>query len=771
MARVRLTVTGIVQGVGFRPLVYSLASRRNLSGFVLNTSRGVIIEVEGGDAEKFADALIAEKPPLAEIKTIQSEVLPEAGYTRFEIRTSESAEGEFALISPDIATCPDCLREMYDPADRRYLYPFINCTNCGPRYSIVYGVPYDRPSTTMREFPMCPDCEAEYKNPADRRFHAEPTACPVCGPKVAASGIGTALQGPAGPVAAVVRAMKDGKVAALKGLGGYQLACDAANCAAVGLLRERKRKSLKPFAMMAGSLETIKKYCEVSDAEEALLTGRARPIVLLRKKPGADAALSPQLSPGNNYLGFMLPYTPLHHLLFNNPLLADGEVPEVLVMTSGNLAEEPIVIDNAEAVEKLSQFADIFLSHDRDIYMRVDDSVARVVGGVPRLIRRARGFVPEPLDQGREVPEILACGGELKSAPAITRANYAIISQHIGDLTNYEAMAFFSETLKNLRRTFNADPKVVAHDMHPDYMSTRFAQGYSPTQGEKVLVPVQHHHSHIAACMTENGYDGRVIGVAFDGTGYGYDDENGGTIWGSEFLLADLKEFTRAAHLKYIPLPGGDKAVREPWRIALAYLVQAFGKEGVEIFKKLKHDAAPEKDIELVGQMLAQNINSPKSAGMGRLFDGVSSLIGLRDRITFEGEAAIALEMAAEAVGGSYGFSLSDGEPAVIETSGIIKGIVDDLNDGKAAGVIAGKFHNTVARMVFEVCGLLREKTGFDTIALSGGVFQNATLFVAVQDGLKERGFRVLTHSRVPTNDACISLGQAAIAAARMLAK
>lgn len=761
--RVRITVTGIVQGVGFRPLVYSLALKMGLAGFVLNTSRGVVIEVEGKGADGFKNALIANKPPLAEIKTIQAEALPDAGYGRFEIRSSEAAVGEFALISPDIATCPDCLREMYDHSDRRYLYPFINCTNCGPRYSIVQGVPYDRPLTTMRKFPMCPDCEAEYKDPSDRRFHAEPTACPVCGPKASVAGAGS-LDSPAGPVAAAVRAMKGGKVVALKGLGGYQLACDAANDSACGLLRERKRKSQKPFAMMAASLDVIKKYCEVSGAEETLLTSRARPIVLLKKKPGAERSLSPELSPGNNYLGFMLPYTPLHHLLFDNPLIAEGEAPEALVMTSGNLSEEPIVIDNDEAVEKLSPFADVFLSHDRDIYMRVDDSVTRVVGGVPRLIRRARGFVPVPLDLGREVPEIFACGGELKNTLAITKGCYAIISQHIGDLTNYEAMSFFEETLWNLRRTFSADPKIIAHDMHPDYMSTRFALGYKPASGVQQLVPVQHHHAHIASCMAENGCSSRVIGVALDGTGYGSD----GTIWGSEFLLADLKDFTRAAHLKYVPLPGGDKAVREPWRIAFSYLAQTCGEEAVEIFNKIKPGAAPAKDIDLVGQMLARKINSPESAGMGRLFDGVSSLIGLRDRITFEGEAAISLEMAAEQTEGCYGFTLSGGGPAIIDTSGIIKGVLEDLSHNLPAGEIAGRFHNTVAKMVIDVCGVLRTGTGIDTVALSGGVFQNATLFMAVQSGLQERGFRVLTHSRIPSNDACISLGQAAVAAERL---
>lgn len=767
--RVRITITGIVQGVGFRPHVYRLAVSGNLRGFVLNTSKGVLIEVEGPAAEDFPKTILSNRPPLSEIKSLTSETLPPAGYTGFEVRLSEPVAEEFSLISPDIATCPDCLLEMQDGADRRYLYPFINCTDCGPRYSIVQGVPYDRLLTTMHAFKMCPRCAAEYDDPSDRRFHAQPVACPKCGPIVEFKALGVGkevhLEGHArvtgdDAVIEAVKALKAGHIIALKGLGGFQLACDATNDAAVDRLRRRKRKNQKPFAVMAASISVVRKYCEASQAEEDLIKSRARPIVLLKKR---QSALSPGVSPGNSYVGMMLPYTPLHHLLFTHPSFDRSSLPDALVMTSGNIAEEPIVIDNKEAVEKLSGLADSFLLHNRDIFMRVDDSVARVVSGVPRLVRRARGYVPAPMDLGREMPEILACGGELKNTLCITKGRYAIMSQHIGDLTNYEAMSFFEETLRNLKATFKADPKIIAHDMHPDYLSTRFAREYGG-DSPCTLVPVQHHHAHIASCMAESGYDGKVIGVAFDGTGYGMD----GNIWGSEFMIADFDGFERYAHLDYTALPGGDKAVREPWRQALSCLVKAFGKSGAEVFKRVKKGARPDKDINLLMTMVERKVNSPYSCGMGRLFDAVSSLIGLRDVITFEGEAAIALEMAAgdSRDSGTYPFGFTAGRPAVIGTNPLFISITEDIIKGVSKGEVARKFHNTVARMVVTLCKDIREKTGLGTVALSGGVFQNPLLFGMVEVGLGSSGFRVLTHSKVPANDACISLGQAAVSAA-----
>ncbi len=756
--RARIHVTGIVQGVGFRPHVYNLAVAGGLSGFVLNTSKGVTIEVEGSGAETFAERLQQDHPPLSIIKTIETELLEPAGYSGFEIRLSEATSKGFSLISTDIATCPDCLEELYNPEDRRYLYPFINCTNCGPRYSIIKGVPYDRPLTTMSAFRMCPQCDAEYHDPADRRFHAQPTACPQCGPRVEFTGGITGDEA----VISTIKSLMSGNVVAIKGLGGFQLACDAYHEAAVNKLRARKRKSRKPFALMARDINTIKKYCNVSPAEENLLKGHAAPIVLLNKRDDTAGMLPEGIAPGNRYIGFMLPYTPLHHLLFNHPEVAAEYMPEVLVMTSGNLSEEPIVIDNTEATEKLSGLAEKFLTHDRDIYMRVDDSVTRVIGGIPRLIRRARGFAPEPIELSSTLPDILACGGELKNTLCLTKDNYAIISQHVGDLTNFESMGFFEETLKNLKRTFKAEPHIVSHDMHPDYLSTRFAQSYKAGYDKNVtLVPVQHHHAHIASCMAENGETGRVIGIAFDGTGYGLD----GNSWGSEFLVAGYNGFERFAHLNYLALPGGDKAVREPWRLALSILHQAYGPDCIKLFESFK-PGIPVEEALLVSRMLERKINSPFSCGMGRLFDAVSSLAGICDRITFEGEAAIALEMAAAETDELYPYYLEGSSPKVINVMPLVRAIVVDIRVGVAASTVAGKFHNTVAAMVFEICALARDNAGLDTVALSGGVFQNALLFGLVESGLKASGFRVLSHSKVPTNDACISLGQAAVAAA-----
>ncbi len=768
-SRVRIKVNGIVQGVGFRPHVYNLALSRNLAGFVLNTSMGVLIEVEGPGADTFAEELRRDAPPLARIETLQSEKIPPAGGRDFEIRMSEPAEGEFALVSPDIATCPDCLRELYDKNDRRHLYPFINCTNCGPRYSIVTDVPYDRPYTTMRAFKMCPACETEYRDPADRRFHAQPVACRACGPEVKYLGKDKGALTGDDAVVETINALKEGLIVAMKGLGGYQLVCDAGNHEAVKELRQKKRRNRKPFALMSGSIETIETLCHVSGEERLLLSSRARPIVLLLKKPGVDDKISTDVAPGNNRLGFMLPYTPLHHLLFHHPG-AEG-APGVLVMTSGNISEEPIVIDNHEAIGKLSALSDCFLMHDRDIHMRVDDSVVRMATGVPRIIRRARGYVPETIDMGRKIPEILACGGDLKNTLCIIKDSYAIMSQHIGDLGNHEAMVFFAETLENLKRIFHADPVIVAHDLHPDYFSTRFAIGYKPAGRTPELVAVQHHHAHISACMAENGFNGKVIGVAFDGTGYGTD----GNMWGSEFLLADYSGFRRFAHLNYTPLPGGDTAIKEPWRAAFSFLVQAFRKEGVTIFSKIKPGACNEKEVNLISTMLEKGINSPLSCGMGRLFDAVSSLVGLRDKITFEGEAAIALEMAAyefRGYNGTYPYSFLSprnriDDDNIVDTTTLICAIVYDIIRGAPAGEVAIKFHNTIAEMVVRMSALAREETGLEVVALSGGVFQNALLLELVEAGLATQGFNVLTHSRVPFNDGCVSLGQAAVAAAR----
>lgn len=768
VTRVRLTITGVVQGVGFRPHVYRLAIAAGLKGYVLNNAMGVVIEAEGVAAGSFAENLTNDPPPLSSIKNIVTESLPPAGYTGFEIRISEDLKGEFALVSPDIATCPDCIADMCRPSDRRYLYPFTNCTNCGPRYSIIKGVPYDRPKTTMSGFTMCADCSSEYHDPADRRFHAQPVACPSCGPKVEFAGPDGERAGVfAGEaIARAVDALKAGLVVAVKGLGGFHLACDATNRDAVRVLRERKRKCNKPFALMAPDVETVRRYCVVSGQEEALLTGRVRPVVLLARKYGAEAQLPDDVAPGVVTIGFMLPYTPLHHLLFNPHGLEGWRAFDALVMTSGNIAEEPIVTDNEEALTRLSGMADAFLLHDRDIFMRVDDSIVRVYGGLPRVLRRARGYAPEAIDLGREMPDVLGCGGELKNTLCLTRGGHAIMSQHIGELTGLETMRFYSETLANLKGTFRAEPHVVAHDMHPDYMSTAFAKQYvADGGGPVVLAAVQHHHAHIAACMAENGHSGRVIGVALDGTGYGTD----GNIWGSEFLLADYGRAERFAHMGYVPLPGGDQAVRQPWRTALSFLINAYGQtEGMDVFGRLFAGRVTDGDAAVVARMVERGINSPLSCGMGRLFDALSSIAGVCDAITYEGEAAVLFEALAHGFPdeqGIYPYRLVGSGPVVVDTAPLIRAAVSDIAGGVPAGAVAARSHNTLTDMITQVCGLAREASGLSTVALSGGVFQNALLFEKAVSGLAGMGFIVLSHSRLPANDGCVSLGQAVIAA------
>jgi hydrogenase maturation protein HypF len=766
--RSRIHVTGVVQGVGFRPYIYRLATGLGLMGFVINTSDGVVIEVEGDGHERFAGLIESDPPPLSNIESVKEEELPPAGYGPFEIRLSESAPGGFAQVSPDIATCADCLSELMDPTDRRYLYPFINCTNCGPRYSIIKGVPYDRPLTTMQPFKMCPDCGREYDEPADRRFHAQPVACGACGPSLTFTGPDPSAVTGYQAVELAIKALKDGQVVAVKGLGGFQLACDATNHNAVRTLRERKRGNMKPFALMAPSVDAVRKYCSVTAQEEGLLAGRVRPIVLLEKLPEADGLLSAEVAPGVSTLGFMLPYTPMHHLLFFSP---EGERNglDALVMTSGNISDEPILVENREAYERLSGIADSFLVHDRDIHMRVDDSVTRVVGGVPRVIRRSRGYVPETIDLGRELPEILACGAELKNTLTITKNRYAIVSQHIGDMTNFETSGFFAETLGNLLKLFGASPAVVASDMHPDYLSTRFAVEYSLEGGAKPrMVAVQHHHAHVASCMAENGYRGKVIGVAFDGTGYGLD----GKTWGSEFMVADYASFETFAHLEYMALPGGDAAVREPWRCALSALVMAYGlDDGWKVFSALKGSIAFSRGAEVVLRMLEKGVNCPPSRGMGRLFDAVSSINGVMDTISYEAEAAVLLENAAYLApeeSGSYAYSLYGGPPYTIDAGPLVRAVVDDIKKGVDRPAVAARFHNTVRDMAVRVCILARDKTGLGTVALSGGVFQNMFLFSKLEVALRDAGFRVLTHSKLPSNDGCVSLGQAAVAAEKI---
>lgn len=742
-----MKITGIVQGVGFRPFVHRIASKLNLNGFVKNTSDGVFIEIEGerGSLDEFHRLLKSSAPPLSRISTIDiGEIAPLGNDNGFRIIESSGGKG-FTLISPDAATCPDCLRELNDPTDRRYKYPFINCTNCGPRYSITYKAPYDRPNTTMKDFKMCSLCQAEYDNPNDRRFHAVPNACPDCGPML------TVACGPdeTSAIAYAVRLIKQGHIVAVKGLGGFHIACDADNESTVNRLRSLKRKSNKPFALMASDLNEIKKHCHVSDAEEAELLSAGRPIVLLKKKH--PQSLPDSLAPKNTRLGFMLPYTPMHHLLMDELKIA--------VMTSGNVADEPIVSTNNEADRVLKPMADEVITHDRDIYMRVDDSVVRLGNdGIRRIIRRSRGIAPEPIKLISEGPDVLGAGADLKNTFTILKGPYAIMSQHIGDMENIETLGFYEETLKNLKSVYRADPKWVAHDMHPQYLSRRWAIGQDMQK-----LPVQHHHAHIASVIAEHNLKGRVIGVALDGTGYGTD----GNLWGGEIMAADLTGFDRVAHFNYTPLPGGESAVKEPWRAAIG-AVCSIRDNPKDVLKRIGfYDAYDESEINNIIKISRIPEFSPLSSGAGRLFDIVSALIGICGFNTFEGEAAIALEsIACDDITDEYPYDIFDaapGKPMVIGFSRSLTYIIDDRVSRADTGVIAAKFHNTAASAVVDVVKRISATTGIDAVALSGGVFQNEILLMSVSRRLRESGLRVYYNEAVPTNDAGVSLGQAVI--------
>ncbi len=768
----RIHITGVVQGVGFRPFVYNLATRLGLAGWVLNSSSGVEIEAAGPAAalDEFVRKLSAEAPPLARVERVAVEPipLPADGFGgAFAIRHSAGRRGEFLPISPDVAICADCRRELFDPADRRYRYPFINCTNCGPRFTIIRDIPYDRPNTTMAPFRMCPDCQAEYDDPANRRFHAQPNACPVCGPQVTFHASRSAISSSSSEQAVqeARSALASGAILAVKGLGGFHLACDATSEAAVAALRERKGRVDKPFALMSFDLEAVRRYCEVGAEEEGLLSSRERPIVLLRPLPGGPIA--PGVAPGNPTLGVMLPYAPLHYLL----LEPAAGFPIALVMTSGNYAEEPIATDNAEALERLAGLADAFLLHDRDIHARCDDSVTRMVAGVELPIRRSRGYAPYPVHLPHAVRPALAVGGELKNTFCLTRERYAFLSQHIGDMENYETLRFFEQMVAQLERTFRIQPEVVACDMHPNYLSTRFAREQAAAAGLP-LVPVQHHHAHIAACLAENGHSGArpVIGVAFDGTGYGVD----GAIWGGEFLVADYASCRRAAHLKYVPLPGGDAAIRRPYRVALAHLWAA----GLPWEADLPPvQAAAPDEREVLARQLERGLNTVPTSSMGRLFDAVAALAGVRQEVNYEAQAAMELEGAAAAEEtGAYAFAIARQEaadaapdreprPWVIDPAPVLRAVVADVRAGLPAGRISARLHNGLARLAVETCLRLREETGLEEVALSGGVFQNATLLRKVLPLLQQAGLRAYVHRLVPPNDAGISLGQAVVGA------
>lgn len=798
MIAYHIAVTGVVQGVGFRPFVYNLATRLALTGWVYNHSGGVDIVIEGAEdaTGRFIAALRDEAPPLAHITAVKARAVAPNGYTRFEIRPSEAHADQYQLISPDVATCPDCLRELFDPHDRRYRYPFINCTNCGPRFTIIDDIPYDRPNTTMRVFPLCDACRAEYEDPANRRFHAQPNACPICGPHVwlvenerigeSANGrisewangewqmanYESRIQNPEEALAKARELLLDGKIVAIKGLGGFHLACDATHADAVQTLRERKHRPHKPFAVMVATLEEARALCDVPPEAEAWLTSPQAPIVLLDRR---SSLVVDDVAPNLRTLGVMLPSTPLHHILLR-------DVDRPLVMTSGNLSEEPIAMDNAEAMTRLASLADAFLLHNRDIHARYDDSVVQITNGESAnerigesanhlvtpspphpftlsLLRRARGYAPFPIQLPFALPQTFAAGPLLKNTFTLTRDANAFVSQHIGDLENLETLEHYEAALATYQRLFRIQPEVVVCDMHPDYWTTRFAEEYAREHGLPAPQRVQHHRAHIAACLADNGRArdaGPVIGVALDGTGYGDD----GAIWGGEWFVGGYDGLTRAAHLEYLPLPGGDAAIRNPWRIAVAYLHTLLGPEAFPAGIFCPADAL------LVRQQVTHRLNTSPTSSMGRLFDAVSALLNVRQVATYEAQAAIEMEqMAASGEGmapSPYDFDIeaaSDGQ--VVRVAALFEALLDDIERRVPTSEIAWRFHVTIAQMITTVCAHIRASTGITTVALSGGVFQNRLLLRLTLPLLENAGFTVLLHRHVPCNDGGVSLGQA----------
>lgn len=762
LAGARIHIAGIVQGVGFRPFVFNRATGLGLTGWVRNTSSGVDIEADGSPEAlaTFISLLRAEAPPLARIHTLDVHERGANGYSSFEIVSSESIPGAFMPISPDVAVCPDCLRELFEPSDRRYRYPFINCTNCGPRFTIIEDIPYDRPRTTMAEFAMCPDCAAEYGDPANRRFHAQPVACPVCGPHVwlELSGHKTAERAEA--IQASQELLSAGKILAIRGLGGFHLACDATNPAAVAELRRRKLRVDKAFALMMPDLLTVEAHCVVSSAERELLESRERPIVILKRRP--QSRIAAEVAPGQDTLGVMLPYTPLHYLLtVDIRSQADGHPHSaILVMTSGNLSEEPIATANDEARERLGTLADGFLMHDRGIRTRCDDSVVRARDKAVYPLRRSRGYAPFPVGLPVAGPSLLAVGAELKNSFCVTRGDYAFLSHHIGDLENYETLRSFEEGIAHFERLFRVHPAALVYDKHPDYLATRYALARAQREG-LLAIQVQHHHAHLAACMADQGLTGerRVIGLAFDGTGYGDD----GTIWGGEVLLATYDGYRRALHLADVRMPGGNTAVREPWRMALAWLRHSGIEWGEDLAPAQVATATAQNAVR---RQLERGVNAPWTSSMGRLFDAVAALVGVRQVVNYEAQAAIELEMVADpAELGIYPFEI---QIDTMDPAPALRAIVADLRAGVERGQVAARFHNTVAAMAEQACCKVREDTGVNEVALSGGVWQNMTLLAQTTHRLGKSGFAVYVHRQVPTNDGGLALGQAAVATTRL---
>jgi len=744
--RVKITIKGAVQGVGFRPFVFRLATELNLKGWINNSTQGVFIDAEGDENNviSFIERLRSDKPAISRIQSFEHTFTDVNGFEEFEIVESKSSGTKTALVLPDIATCPDCLEEIFNPANRRHLYPFTNCTNCGPRFSIIKALPYDRKNTTMADFEMCDDCKAEYTNPVDRRFHAEPTACPKCGPQVSLwDEAGAAITERNDAILKTAELIKQGKIVALKGIGGFQLLVDANNDNAVRELRTRKHRSEKPFALMFPDLESVKKVCEVSEKEEALLNSIEAPIVLLKRKTLSDKSISDGIASGNPYLGVMLPYSPLHHIL-----MSYLKIP--IVATSGNISDEPICIDEQTALKKLNGIADYYLVHNRKILRHVDDSIVRIAAGSEYIIRRARGYAPMPIQIAGANDSVLAAGAHLKNTIAINKGNNVFISQHIGDLENEEAVNAFERVIDDLESFYEIEPKTVVCDLHPDYISTKYAKGL----GNKVY-QVQHHYAHVLSCMAENEIDGSVLGVSWDGTGYGTD----GTIWGSEFLISKGAEFKRFAHLKPFVLPGGEKAIEQVWRLGFALLYRVYGNKAIEMNDIPLINKHKPVDLNLIKQLIDKGINSPVTTSMGRLFDAVAAIIGIKMDANFEAQAAMELEFAANDISANelYEYDIvKEDESYIIDWKKIVEGVILDLRSGISIGIISAKFHNTLAEIIIDIAKL----AGEEKVVLTGGCFLNKYLLERSIYRLKEEKFKVFWHTKVPAGDGGISLGQ-----------
>jgi hydrogenase maturation protein HypF len=773
--RLRLEIGGAVQGVGFRPFVYRLARDLDLTGWVLNDSRGAFIEVEGERSrlEDFRERLAAEKPPRAVVLSIDSEWLSPASFSDFVIRSSDEAGAPTAVILPDVATCSDCLAEVLSPADRRYRYPFTNCTNCGPRFTIVEALPYDRPNTTMRRFELCPECRGEYEEPLDRRFHAQPNACPVCGPRLTLSDSrGETIAEENEALIGAVRELEGGRTVALKGIGGFLLLVDATNGSAIATLRQRKQRYEKPLALMVRDLEQAADLCQLEAGTAELLSSPEAPIVLLERLEGATIAK--EVAPGNPYLGIMLPYSPLHHLLlqeFGSPLVA----------TSGNLSDEPICIDNREALERLGKIADSFLLHDRPIARHVDDSVLHLVEGRPQPLRRARGWAPLPVVLEHSIPTILAVGGHLKNTAALSVDDKVFLSQHIGDMETPQAHVAFERVIADFLGLYDASPVALARDLHPDYPSSQWIErlagveeGWEASLCGLPVFSVQHHHAHLAACLAEHGFDGEALGVTWDGTGYGPD----GTVWGGEFLVGNAAGYGRLAALRSFRLPGGEAAVKEPRRSALAVLWEIWGEQALDREELAPIGSFTPGELRPLAGMLARGLRSPRTTSAGRLFDAVASLLDLRHRVAFEGQAAMALEFISDRdEQGAYPLPLrqnrweeanrgplSERAQHVLDWQPLLEELLADSRRGVGAGIIAARFHNALVEGIVRVA----EEAGQRQVALTGGCFQNRLLSEQALSRLAAAGFEVLVHRQVPANDGGLSLGQITVAAARL---